>query len=48
MISEKKDKISDENYEISKKIYYLFKKYKDYDEKSRKEQYTIKYNEREN
>ena len=45
MISEKKDKISDENYEISKKIYYLFKKYKDYDEKSRKEQYTIKYNE---
>ena len=44
MISEKKDKISDENYEISEKIYYLFKKYKNYDEKSREEQYNIKYN----
>lgn len=44
MITEKEHKVSDENYEISKKIYYLFKKYKDYDKKLQEELYTNKYN----
>ncbi len=30
MVTEKEKKISDENYEISKKIYNLFKKYRNY------------------
>ena len=33
MITEKEYKVSDENYEISKKIYFLFKKNKDFDKK---------------
>lgn len=44
MITEKEHKVSDENYEISKKIYYLFKKYKDYDKKLQEESYANKYN----
>ncbi len=44
MITEKEYKVSDENYEISKKIYFLFKKYKDYDKKLQEEQYNVKYN----
>lgn len=40
MITEKEYKVSDENYEISKKIYYLFKKYKDYDKEIQEEQYN--------
>lgn len=44
MITEKEYNVSDENYEISKKIYYLFKKYKDYDKKLQEERYAIKYN----
>ena len=44
MITEKEHKVSDENYEISKKIYYLFKKYKDYDKKLQEEPYANKYN----
>ncbi len=44
MITEKEYKVSDENYEISKKIYFLFKKNKDYDKKLQEELYTIKYN----
>lgn len=31
MITEKERIVSNENYEISKKLYNLFKKYKDYD-----------------
>ena len=44
MITEKEHKVSNENYEISKKIYYLFKKYKEYDKKLQEEPYTNKYN----
>lgn len=44
MITEKEHKISDENYEISKKIYFLLKKYKDYDKKIQEKQNTVKYN----
>lgn len=44
MITEKEHKVSNENYEISKKIYYLFKKYKNYDKKLQEEPYRNKYN----
>ena len=35
MVTEKEKKVSDENYEISKKIYNLFKKYRRYNNDSK-------------
>ena len=44
MITEKERIVSNENYEISKKIYYLFKKYENYDKQILEKQNVIHYN----
>ena len=44
MITEKERIVSNENYEISKKIYYLFKKYQNYDKQILEKQNVIHYN----
>ena len=44
MTTEKEKMISKENYEISKKIYNLFKKYKNFESDTKKVQIVEKYN----
>ena len=44
MITEKERIVSNENYEISKKIYFLFKKYENYDKQILEKQNVIHYN----
>lgn len=44
MATEREKIVSEENYEISKKIYNLFKKYKNYENEIKKVQVVEKYN----
>ena len=44
MLTERKKIVSEQNYEISRKIYNLFKKYKNYESEIKKAQIVEKYN----